>query len=31
MPRVRGNRGAKGASWVVYYIRRNGVGTEQVA
>jgi len=34
MPRVRGNRGVKGASMVVDYIRmkhRNGAGREQVA
>jgi len=31
MPRVKGNEGAKGGSWEVYYIRRNRVGREQDA
>ena len=31
MPRVGDNEGVKGASWVVDYIRRNGVRREQVA
>jgi len=31
VPRVGGNRGVKGASRVVDYIRRNRVGREQVA
>ena len=30
MPRVGGNRGAKGASRAMDYIRRNRVGREQV-